>query len=184
MKLKSVGHYASLYFLSIALLLLTGCASPQSHPAPFPQPALMLHQPDEILSPRLKDAKSFARFVHQIQSECDAYFSKAKLRNPQTVDVVVIIKPKNKSRIWLAYEQPQRDAAPDKRLLQRLQRISAPPVELGPVSFSMRLLLWGAKEPEPWAPRPLFLPAEWHDAIGTNQTVQIPDGIIPKVWPN
>ena len=183
MKVKSFWNNTVSHLILMALVM-TGCTSPQSHHAPFPQPALMLHQPDEILSPRLKDAKSFAHFVHEIQAECDSYFSKAKPRGPQTVDVVVIIKPKNKSRFWLAYDQPQRDAAPDQRLLQRLQRISPPPVEQGPVSFSMRLLLWGAREPEPWAPRPLFLPTEWHDAIGTNQTVQIPDGIMPKIWPD
>lgn len=170
--------------LIVIALLLAGCASPQSHHAAFPQPALMLHQPDEILNPRLKDVKSFARFVQEIQAECDSYYSKAKPGYPQTVDVVVIIKPKNKSRFWLAYDQPQRDAAPDKRLLQRLQKISAPPVEQGPVSFSIRLLLWGAREPDPRTPRPLFLPTAWRDAIGTNQTVQIPEGIMPKVWPD
>src|SRR5579864_14386 len=156
MKLKSCSHVTTLHLIAIALLSLIGCSSPQLHPAPFPQPALMLHQPDEMLSPRLKDAKSFARFVQEIQSECDSYYSKTKPRNPLTVDVVVVIKPGNKSRFWLATDQPQSDSALDKRFLQRLQKISAPPVEQGPVSFSLRLLLWGATEPNPMAPRPLF----------------------------
>lgn len=184
MKLKLSAVNAATVHLIVIALLLAGCASPQAHHAAFPQPVLVMHQPDETLSPRLKDAKAFARFVQAIQSECDSYFSKAKPCDPQTVDVFVVIKPGRKSRFWLAYDPPQHDAAPDKRLLQTLQRIGAPPVEGGPVSFSMRLLLWGAREPEPWAPRPLFLPTEWHDAIGTNQTVQIPDGIMPKIWPN
>jgi hypothetical protein len=183
MNLKVFWNSPAPYLIVIAFLL-SGCASPQSHRAAFPQPALMLHQPNEILSPRLKDAKSFARFVREIQSECDSYYSKAKPRNPQTVDVVVIIKPGKKSRFWLAYDQPQRDAAPDKRLLQRLQKLSVPPIEEGPVSFSMRLLLWGAREPDPQTPRGLFLPQEWHDAIGTNQNVVMPDGIMPRVWPD
>jgi len=184
MNLKSLWHNTTLYLAAIAFLFLTGCSSTQPQHAPFPQPALMFHQPDEMLSPRLKDAKSFARFVQQIQSECASYYSRANPRNPQTVDVVAVIKPGRKNRFWLAYDPPQRDTSSDKRLLQRLQKISAPPVEDGPVSFSMRLLLWGAREPNPMAPRPLLLPTEWHDAIGTNQAVLVPDGIMPKIWPD
>lgn len=183
MNLKSLCSNAAPHLIVMAMLL-TGCASPLLHHVAFPQPALMLHQPDEILSPRLKDAKSFAHFVQEIQSECDSYYSNAKSRNPQTVDVVVVIKPGRKSHFWLAHDQPQYDAAIDKHLLQRLQKISPPPVEKGPVSFSLRLLLWGATEPNPMAPRAPFLPTEWRDAIGTNQNLQIPDGILPKIWPD
>lgn len=183
MNLKSFGNKTALHLI-LFTVLSAGCATHQLYHTAFPQPALMLHQPDETLSPRLKDVKSFASFVQQIQSECDSYYSKAKPRDPQTVDVVVVIKPGIKSRFWLAYDQPQRDPEPDKRLLQRLEKIRVPSVEQGPVSFSMRLLLWGAREPNPRTPRPLFLPTEWRDAIGTNRNVVIPDGIMPKIWPN
>lgn len=181
MNLKTFCTTTAPRFILMALIL-TGCASNDQLHATDPQPAIIFHQSDEVLSPRLKDAKSFAHYVQEIQSECDSYYSRAKPRNPQTVDVVVVIKPGKKSRFWLAYDQPQSNPAPDKRLLQRLGRIAVPGVEQGPVSFSVRLLLWGAREPNPQTARAMILPTEWRDAMGTNRVV-LPDGILPKIWP-
>ena len=143
----------------------------------------MLHQSDAVLTSRVKDVKSFASYIRRIQAECESHYSKIGRRNAQTVDVVVLIKPGNRSRFWLVCNLPLNDPAQDERLVQELKQLKAPAVE-GPVSFSMRLLLWGALEPDPWTPRNLFLPREWREAIGTNQNVPIPDGILPKVWPD
>jgi hypothetical protein len=176
------GIFAALFLF----VLTTGCTSSQPQPpsAVFPQPALLLHQPDPILTDRLKDAKTFAAFIRRIQSESDSYFRRAQPRAPQTLDVVVILKPGHRDRFWLVYEPTQPDQAPDRALLKNLQAIYPPPVEKGPVSFSLRFLLWGAVEPDARGPRGPLLPPEWRDAIGTNQNVVIPDGIIPKVWPD
>jgi hypothetical protein len=170
----------------LCFALTTGCSSSQRQPRPaaFPQPALLLHQPDPILSDRLKDAKAFAAFVRRIQAESESYFRRAQPRAPQTLDVVIILKPGNRDRFWLVYEPPQSEPVPDRALLKNLQTIYPPPVEKGPVSFTLRFLLWGATEPDPRGPRGPLLPLEWRDAIGTNQNVVIPDGIIPKVWPD
>jgi len=147
-------------------------------------PAVFLHQPDQMLVPRVKDYQSLATFIKQIQSECDSYYSETRPRGSQTVDVVVVIKPGQKSRFWLVYEPPQSNPARDQGLVENLQRLSPPPVEEDPVSFTLRLLLWGATEPDPKQPRNLFLPQEWHDAVGTNQALLVPDGIMAKIWPD
>src|SRR5215469_10773592 len=91
--MKSIlrGFFAALLFF----VLTSGCLSSQPQSLPGPTPALLLHQPDPILSDRLKDAKAFAAFIQRIQSECDSYFHSAQPRPPQTLDVVVILKPGN-----------------------------------------------------------------------------------------
>jgi hypothetical protein len=177
----SRGIFAVLFLFMLA----TGCSSSQPQPRPGAiLPAVLLHQPEPILSDRLKDAKAFAAFIQRIQSECDSYFRRARPRAPQTLDVVVLLKPGNQDRFWLVYDPAQTDQAPDRALLKSLQRVNPPPVEKGPVSFSLRFLLWGATEPDARGPRGPLLPPEWRAAIGTNQSVVIPDGIIPKVWPD
>lgn len=178
----SCGFFTTL----LSFVLATGCSSsqPQSHPGAMPMPAVLLHQPDPILSDRLKDAKAFAAFIQRIQSEIDSYFRRAHPSAPQTLDVVIMLKPGNKDRFWFVYEPPQPNQAPGEALLKRLQNIYPPPVQNGPVSFSLRFLLWGAAEPDARGPRGPLLPPEWRDAIGTNQNVLIPDAIVPKVWPD
>lgn len=174
-------------FAALLLFLLTpGCSSsqPESHFSATPLPVILLHQSDSILSDRLKDAKAFAAFIQRIQSECDSYFRRTKPRAPQTLDVVVMLKPGNRERFWLVYEPSQPEPAPDRALLKTLQSIYPPPVEKGPVSFTLRFLLWGATEPDVRGLRGPLLPPEWRDAISTNQGVVIPDGILPKVWPD
>ena len=165
----------------LSFALTTGCSSPQpqSRSDKIPSPAILLHQPEPILSDRLKDAKAFAAFIERIHSECDSYFRRARPRAPQTLDVVIMLKPGNKGRFWLVYEPPQLEQAPDRALLKTLQGIHPPPVENGPVSFSLRFLLWGAT-----GSRGPLLPPEWREAIGTNQNVVLPDDILPKVWPD
>jgi hypothetical protein len=178
--LVGCGIFAAL----LLFVLATGCSSSQPQPHPGTMPAVLLHQPDPILSERLKDAKAFAAYIQRIQAECDSYFRRARPRGPQTLDVVVLLKPGNRDRFWLVYDPPQTDQAPDRALLKNLQAIYPSPVEKGPVSFSLRFLLWGATEPDARGPRGPLLPQEWRDVIGTNQSVVIPDGIIPKVWPD
>src|SRR5579862_3129418 len=175
-----------IFAASLLFGLASGCSSsqPESRPGATPLPAVLLHQPDPILSDRLKDAQAFAAFVRRIQLECDSYFRRARPRGPKSLDVVIMVKPGNRDRFWLVYEPAQRDPAPDLALLKSLQAIYPPPVENGPVSFTLRFLLWGATEPDVRGLRGPFLPPEWREAIGTNQGVVIPDGIVPKVWPD
>jgi hypothetical protein len=178
--LRSVGiRFATLLCFALA----TGCSSSQPHPDSTPMPAILLHQPDPVLTDRLKDAKALAAFIRRIQSESDSYFRRVQPRAPQTLDVVIMLKPGNRDRFWLAYEPPQSEPAPDLALLKNLQAIYPPAVQNGPVSFSLRFLLWGAAEPDARGPRAPLLPLEWRDAIGTNQNVALPDGIVSKVWP-
>jgi len=173
----------TVFLTLLTFVTITGCYSNKQSSPPFPLPAVFFHQPDSVLAPRLTDPKSFAAFIQQIQSECDSYFSKIRPRNPQTLDVVVIVKPEQKSRFWLVYQPPVINTLRDQALTERLQRLTPPPVKKGPVSFTLRLLLWGANEPDPSQPRNLFLPQEWHKAAGTND-VPFPDGIMSKVWPD
>lgn len=179
--INSMSH--GIFAALLCFVLTTGCSSSQSQSPPGPMPAILLHQPDSILSDRLKDAKAFATFIQRIQAECDSYFRHAQPRVPQTLDIVVMLKPQNRDRLWFVYDPPQSNPPPDRALLKTLQGIHPPPVENGPVSFTLRFLLWGAAEPDPRGPRAPLLPSEWRDAIGTNQGVMLPDGVVPKVWP-
>ena len=171
-------------FLTILLFIVAGCYSTKPSQPPFPLPAVIFHQPDQMLAPRLTDAKSFAAFIQQIQFECESYFLRVHPRSPQTLDIVVIVKPGQQCRFWLAYELPQSNPAIDYTLAENLKRLTAPPVEKGPVSFTLRLLLWGAAEPDTNQLRNLFLPQEWHNTVGTNEVLMVPDGIMSKVWPD
>jgi hypothetical protein len=170
--------------LPFLICFATGCSSCKQSKPPFPLPAIIFHQPDSMLIPRLIDAKSFASFIQQIQLECDSYFSQVPPRGPCTLDVVIVVKPGGRSRFWLVYAPPKTKSAGDQTLIEKLERLTPPPVEEGPVSITMRLLLWDATEPDPNLPRNLILPQEWHDAIGTNDALLIPDEIMPKVWPD
>lgn len=170
-------------FLALLLFVVAGCYSSKQSKPPFPLPAILFHQPDEMLVPRLTDPKSFGAFIQQIQFECDSYFSSMRPRSPQTLDVVVVVKPGQKSRFWLVYDPSQANPAGDPALMEKLQKLKPPTVYEGPVSITLRLLLWGATEPDPNQPRNLFLPQEWHEAAGTNELL-IPDEIMSKVWPD
>ena len=96
--------------------LTTGCSSPQpqSRSDGTPRPAILVHQPEPILSDRLKDAKAFAGFIQRIQAECDSHFHRARPIAPRTLDVVVMLKPGNRSRVWLVYDPPQSAQPPDR----------------------------------------------------------------------
>ena len=146
-------------------------------PAPaFRIDSMMFYQPDEVLKARAPAVESIAEFVARVESTAADFWGGHPVGMPQPVLVVAAIKPGGRMRIWV--EMPAAPGAEKAALdfAARLEKLSAPVVQSGPVAIAIRASLWGGGSEWP------FIPKEWQDAVADGN-VLIPDGILERVWP-
>lgn len=150
----------------------------------FKMDNVVLYQPDEVLSPRLPDVSAFSDYVKRLQKVCVEYFEKEE--KPETLHVVIAVKPGKKSRVWfVSAKRPNMKALVPLR--EKLEKVPAAEVFGGSVVFAVSGSIAGGDGKAKVVAgefRPP-IPKEWEEAVkGRKETVEVPDGFLARVWPD
>jgi hypothetical protein len=192
MKIRT--HIAALL---LTLLLTSGCdtqptqptqpaqsAQPTPKSTPETVPAVCLirtirYQPDEVLKQRLVEEK-LPSYLGSLLKETDAFFSAMPRGEPHSAEFLVAIRTNGQVKCWYEYSGKAINSNQMAILRARLEKVSPPAIQGGPVAVGLQVSVWGGPPP----PKDVYLPREWHDAIKKNSSsVMVPDGVLPLVWP-
>lgn len=139
----------------VALCLAVTVANASATDA-FTDFGIVLLQPDAVLQERAPSVEEFAAYLKSVQLSVESVAFETHTVGPAGGFVVVAIKPGNKSHVWLDFNPPlpSRVAA---RIVSAAEAVRPVTVKSGVVLFSLKVGLWGGKEPSAVAPNP----AEW-----------------------
>jgi hypothetical protein len=147
--------------------------------SPFQLVESLLYQPDEVLRQRLPNSDAFLDYVKRVLETAAAYWIGQPVQAGQTVTLVMAIKPGGRSRFWLDLAPGGLPPEVERHFLSRLEELTPPVVQHGPVAMALHATLWGGRAAG-WE----FLPRQWQQACQHgNQELLVPDGILPLVWP-
>jgi hypothetical protein len=177
----------NLKHLSIGLTILIGlpglCAG---EPAKgFKTENLVLYQPDSVLRERLPSVEDLASYVKRLQAVCGNFF--ADVETPETLDIIVALKPGRQSRVWFVSSTPSPSGMSRESLRVKLEAVTPVEVRYGPVAFAISAKIAGGSGNVPkgdGAYQPP-IPKEWQEAAkGQKEPLVIPDGFLALVWPD
>lgn len=146
--------------------------------------SIMLYQEETTLRERAVDVAKLGEFVKKIETACTEFFANAD--KPESLNVVVAVKPGKKSRFWFisSFRKDQKALEP---LRKKLEAIPAFQINRGPIVFALNGLIAGGdgqkkgNEDEP----KLAIPDEWKEAAkSVKKDIEVPDGFLELVWPD
>lgn len=167
----------------------TMSVSPTGQGASVPMSAfqttnIVLYQPDGVLGERLPGVDALAAYLRKLQASAAPFFPDGSA--PETLDIVVVIKPGGRSRVWFVSDsRPEADGVLA-RLRRELESVEVPTIKMGPVAFAISAAIAGAKREvsDGGGFRPP-MPKEWQDAATkVKEPGVIPDDIVAVVWPD
>jgi hypothetical protein len=150
----------------------------------FETDKLVLYQPNEILQARVGAVEEFSTYIKQLQTVCSEFFATNK--TPETLHVVVAVRPGKGARVWfISSLYPSADAQREP-LRKKLEAIPPCEVRDGPVAFAISAKLAGGDGKNPAGDKNLKLPIpkEWQEAVKDKESVIVPDGLLDIVWPD
>lgn len=137
---------------------------------------IVLYQPDDVVRKRLPGSGHLAAYIEKIQLAAEDFF--ARVHTPDSLQIVVAVRPGGKSRVWL-----MGSGLEEKTLAVLREQIQAiPPVAVqdGPVAFAICGKIAGGPETAEATP----MPPEWQESVkNLPQPVVVPDGLLDTVWP-
>jgi hypothetical protein len=150
----------------------------------FATKTVVLYQPDAILRERVPSVEALSAYIKAVQAVCEVHFSGASA--PETLDVVVAIKPGGHSRAW--FVSPSRSEADESlgRLRPQIEAVPPPAIRAGPVAFAIVATVAGAtrEAPGPDGFRPP-MPRAWRDApLESAGPRVVPDDVLRHIWPD
>jgi hypothetical protein len=143
---------------------------------------LVLYQSQEVLQQRAH-VEALSVFLKQLEGACEEYFGNDT--TPQNLDIVVVIKPGRRFRIWFVASTAAVGPRSFEALRTKLEQAQAPEVVGGPVAVAMMAVVGGAERrlPDAQSFQPP-MPEEWKDALTyAGKPAVIPDDIMDAVWP-
>ena len=167
----------------VAWLAVSLPAAVADAPRGFAMERVALYQPEEVLDARVGVA-DLAAYIKQLQAVCAGFFATAG--TPETLHVVVAVRPGKRARIWFA-SSTRLDLDPARDPLRK-QLAAVPPCEVrgGPVAFALsgKIAGGGASNPPGDQGFALPVPQAWKDASKGKEGVVVPDGLLDLVWPD
>lgn len=140
---------------------------------------IALYQPDEVLVARVPDVTALSGYVQVLEGVCSLYF--AATDRPDQIEVVVAVRPGEKSKVWLNSKEV--GAAGLESLRKKLEAVTPAEVKEGPVAFAILGKTGGglpSGEPAEKAPP---VPNEWREAMkGAKEPLALPDGVLDLIW--
>jgi hypothetical protein len=162
---------------TIALCVLDASAAARG----FSWDSTALYQPDENLRARGVDGERLAGYMKQLERVCTSYFaSEAK---PERLDIVVGLKPGQKSRVWFVSSRRSSQDPSLAALKKKLELVPTYSVKNGPVAFALRCSIAGGGPAPKTKGVNLPMPKEWHDAaVNEKRSLSVPDGMFERIW--
>ena len=142
---------------------------------------IVLYQPNDVLKMRLSGPDDLAAYIQKLQAILTDYFQNAT--TPETLDIVVAVRPGNLSRIWFIPSSKSGILAP---LREKLDAVRPMDVREGPVAFAISANLAGGdgRDSSKGGSYQLPVPKEWRDAAKElKPPILMPDGFLNVVWP-
>ncbi len=178
MRAQAVGTITLMWIQCLALFLAAAFALSAQAVEPLKRLSVVLLQPGEVMEARGADSDALATYMKALES---AAFDAVKAQ-PDQVPIggflVVALKPGERSNAWLDF-RPEIKPALATRLVDSLKAVHPLPVK-GVVVFSIKVSLWGGREPAAMAPAPL----EWREGakrLGERPEVSV---LVEKLWPD
>jgi hypothetical protein len=179
--LSLVKCFDSIFVKHIALILaclnifgVVALAAPQG----FETQNIVLYQPSDVLEERLPDATKLADYIKRLRDVCQRFF--ADTTAPETLNVVVAVRPGRQSRIWFVSSVQSTPDASRKSLRKSLEGVTPCDVISGPIAFAIAAKIAGGDGTKP---TDIPMPLEWQKAAARKGTVTVPDGVLDVVWP-
>lgn len=146
---------------------------------------VVFYQPNNILQARLSSTDIFAAYIKQLHDVASRFFANNK--KPETLDIVVALRPGHKVHVWFV-SSTRAGSAPELQSL-RAKLEAVPPIDPrdGPVVFAISAYLAGgdAKSAESDKNPPPPIPQEWKDAVKDQKTpLIVPESYLDAVWPD
>jgi len=145
---------------------------------------ISLYQQDAVLRQRVASVEKFSAFIKRIEAVCQTHFAGSSA--PETLDVVIAMKPGGEFKVWFVSSTRANDDVQWEPLRKKIQELTAPDIKNGPVAFALSATIAGAKknETDPKSFKPP-MPKEWAEAAQKAKApLEIPDDILDVVWPD
>ncbi|GJJ00504.1 hypothetical protein RugamoR64_10420 [Duganella rhizosphaerae] len=155
------------------VLAITNIASANT---PYETRGVVLLQPESVLNERIQ-TNSLASYIRSVNAAATDVFA-SQTHGPAAGFLVLAIRPGNQSAAWLDVSPAlPPDLASD--LVARLRALPVPEVQLGPVVFAVRAVLWGGEPLDQNLPEP----EEWRRAAHeAGQPLEIGE-LVGRIWP-
>ncbi|HEX4962133.1 MAG TPA: hypothetical protein VF173_14960 [Thermoanaerobaculia bacterium] len=152
-------------------------------PKGFETDHLVLYQPDPVLRERVPGTSALADYIKRLQAVCTAYF--ATTATPETLHVIVALKPGKQSRVWFVSSTHAPDDKAREPLRAKLEAVTPLEVRSGPVAFAISGKIAGGDGKDGDEHQPP-MPKEWQEAAKSakDPLLVIPDGILKLIWPD
>lgn len=174
---------------SILLLAVAVLAGPSSLLATeavkgFETQNIVLYQTDDVLHARIPSVEELGGYMKRLQGVCTTFFADAD--KPETLHVVVVLKPGKRSRVWFVSSTRPSGDKERESLRRKLEAVTPVDVRQGPVAFAISAKIAGGdgKSPGTGAGYQPPIPAEWRDAAKSakKEAVSIEE-FLNLVWP-
>ena len=165
----------------IALILAClniGAVVALAAPRGFETENIVLYQPNDVLEERLPDVSKLADYIKRLQDVCQKFFAGATA--PETLDIVVAVRPGRQSRIWFVSSVQSTPDASRKSLRKNLESVIPCDIASGSIAFAIAGKIAGGEGKKR---TDIPMPREWEKAAERKTNVVIPDGILDAVWP-
>lgn len=143
----------------------------------FQTEQIVLYQPHYVFDERMPDSSKLADYIKRLQDVCQRFF--ANTTKPETLDVVVAVRPGRQSRVWFVSSV---QSAPDesrKSLRRDLEKVTPCSVTGGAIAFAIAARIAGGDGKQR---KDIPMPIEWQRAAQRKTDIVIPDGILDAVW--
>jgi hypothetical protein len=137
-----------------------------------------MYQPSDVLEERLPDAAKLTDYIKRLQDVCRKFF--ADTTAPETLDIVVAIRPGKQSRIWFVSSVQSTSDAKRKSLRKNLENVTPCDVTSGSIAFALAAKIAGGDGTKR---TDIPMPLEWQKAAARQSNVTVPDGVLDAVWP-
>lgn len=154
-------------------------------PKGFETRNIVLYQTNEVLEKRTPGAGKLALYTAQLQRVAGEFFGAARV--PETLHIVVAVRPGGKARVWFVSSTRTGAMKELEPLKKELEAVAPVEVSDGPVAFAISARIAGGDGtiPKEGKDFELPIPKEWQDAAKKQKPpVALPDGILDAVWPN
>jgi len=157
---------------------------PQADAAPgFETVNVVLYQPNSILSQRVPTVQELAGYINRLEGACNDFF--AADTAPETLHVVVAVRPGKLSRIWFVSAGRAPGAVDLEPLRKNLEAIPPCDVHGGPIIFAISANIAGGGDKK-FAAGSHYqppIPKEWQDAAKGKKDFTVSDEFLDLVWP-
>jgi hypothetical protein len=158
-------------------LLATLVGVPCFAAPPYALNSVTLLQPESVLQERVARPEDLAAYITAVNAAAAEALAQ-QVPHPAAGFVVLAVRPRGGSRVWLDFAPPLPKAV-DARLRSALEAVEPFRARIGVVVVALNTSLWGA----PPTTRPTPQPEEWREAAAAS-AVPIEIGeLVERLWP-